>query len=1831
MVADTVVIAVISNGVAGSGGEYMVLYNPTPFNIPLTGDTVNEGAVQEVPSFPAGLNIKPFHFFTIGDDLGVPVDHVDNVGWGNPVGVVNYGTTWTIHDTSPYVTGGFMIVRKPSARRFIARFLDSGVNGNIGDPNNGIMVDSSCFTTFAADQGDSYIFTRNDTGRLTGGFFYTETAQPIFICSAPLTAMAGSNFGLSCTMTMKIGDTVHHLADSTVTDYSGPAAWADLIVDQGQLNGLSADSRFVSGVLNNFQVNIGNTSGNVILTARDAFCTGSVTITIIAAGDTLALDTPVSGIDTTGAPNRYETTSVWVLVAGRSSGDSMFINGDVSNDTVRIRVNNVAGTTVFHSSGQGNVTTDTGHWRVWVALRENTGETIQATLFRYGQGKLSDTEWRDVSETVQIVLDNTRPRMTKIADTSVRNGYTSGLFDTRVLFYIVDTGAGFDATGGCTLIWHTDTAYDATNTSTSPMTVKDDGSGTWVIEATIPIASLNPTYDTTLGFWVWCRDDVGNVLNASSLSPAYLEDAPGTITIDVASVRDVVISEIMADGSTGEYVELYNATNVPVSLNGWSLSDAGTAGNSFFITFNATHNIAPFGYFLVYSEGDEYNVFADFSSHDSASTSTWDANDLQGFTSGETLSIRASSGLEIDSTGYVGDSVCAEWAGNPTDTTFAFSYERILTWSGGRLVAGYGATVAQWDTHTGQHGNGGRRNGSPGHINSINVPNIDTITPTTVVQAAGRGLWDITVTNGRNALTSNGRIVVQAPPGWSPPQATATVAGYTTVYSEDNGAAGSALSFSGRSAILTFTSFPARARVTLRYGNNTSSRSAIAQADSSPGRTFFQLFYDTDGSAYEQIGDSLAINFGSNADTLVLVTLTQGSATDTYRIDTSPTGNPRSFFNAEYDLTWTISDSSDRPIYGAHITADTDGRLGGGAGYGDTQFPHLSEYSSFTGFYHPTGLSIPNLSGWTNSRGQFTFTVTMSETVGANMIRITDTDMMPGADAHQYTDSARSPIPVITEVGWDGTGSGEFIEIYNPTHEVQNVYNWHIRKYDQAGYGVAQIDVDSSNFRSLGSIAPFSYAVFVDAINTVQDSGLDNAGTDSAWALANEIDLDDNTRDSIMIRSDTDIVDIVVKTTGRGWWNDNPTGNSDGTPDKGAGASLERIWPNRSGNLEGSWATAGSDSSMFQPANTVSGYATPGRPNASSLSAYTGNFLDPWDTFAKSGDTARIDFTLRIATGDTQPRQQFGFTGAWGITSNIALNTGVTISNTTSGATTDYGTSFIRVYQDSGQNGPDSFATAVSGTFVVRIVQPFGVPDTVFFVFDRGESLGYKFEKSETNISYKSADSDLIFWVRFSDTYSGLSRKTATIYDTPLFRWRFYKISRLGAYPTTDPLNAAWSRFEHCTQLATGGDSYWCRIDLSRYGANYRDSGSNDTVLWQVTWRDQAGNYDTSPDTIGTGNRLQGSPRFDTAFEFVEANDTVDIFGPRSGDTVGGPRTVVQFRVRFSNAATCSVVIEYDTDASGADFDSITFGDSDWPPQAPTTVPDSTPVLVCDFPGTTYVIRWNVMKDLPDTRFPNARLRARVFDFQSGRSLGDTILSPLGISTILADPPDTPTIEALMGDTVRLVWTNDTFAKYFIVWRDSGNPTHETSAFINVTRMVTGRDSIADIFGLTLDDTHVGKPPGERVPRVDSYYVWYIMAIDTYDNFHQLRYGFGDSLDAPYVYVNKIAESITTRDQSPWETKPGATITYLVTVSNTEGYSPAYRLRLTDYFSLLVDYKDTSVDIDTSYGYIGQTDNADTDYVRRVVNLDSDYLQIDLKNPFNPGDTARIKFKVIIR
>ncbi|MBI4177792.1 lamin tail domain-containing protein [bacterium] len=1796
MMSDTIVIAgVVGNDtLTGSADGYILLYNPRPDTITLNGILdIRVDLTTRTPVFTRNT-IPGFGFFNVEEarqsidsdaHLSLAVGSAALAG-NDTVTVflsnyrgdsVSYGED--LQDGEPPT-----ILSVPAANNGVFRFpWRSGAGAGIDRNTNRY--------DFEEIAGDTRIVSVNTARR----------ALMFLVAPNTVTVNEASAFTLSCTAVAWVDGV---LGSEAVVSYTDTNAWADIdIVDSTAPNAtISPDTTGGTGNFSNGTRNVSmtiNGVGNFTVRISDAFSTGQVVITVNALGETLTVAAPVT------EGNRHETTATTVFISGISSGDS-------DPDDPALRQSDTIGVLINDADSRSNrLHTETGVWSVPVTLRENTGETIIVHLVKYGDGLTMDTPstavGQTIAETIFIVVDNTPPKLLRAGDTSVRNDSTVGAIDQLVFFYVVDTGAGFDGNGGCTLYWHVDSGA---NTNFTAAAEKDLSNGTWAIEATIPAGSFSPSVDTKVGFWWRCFDDVYNGTSslASSLSsPAYTADNPGTFTIDVPSVRDVIISEIMADGNFGEYVELHNTTATAVGLNGWTLSDAGSAATSFNAAFTSDDIIQAYGYFLVMSADYDTDGFtiSDPSNHDTFGVSDWDQNDLG---SADTLSLRNASNVEFDS---IGASVSAEWAGGSTDTKYFFSYERKLSLSGGRLVAAYGDDVGQWDTNTGKVGYGGRWHGTPGHANSINVPNIDTITPNdAVVQQGGRGEWDITIRNGNIPFSSQGAIVLQVPPGWTAPQSSSSSPGYTTIVagSEVNGAAGGSLSFSGGSVIYSPTQFDAGARVTLRYGDNASSRDGIAQASTtSTGRQLFQLFFDTDGASYEAVGDSDLANVRAIFDGVPMSERTDSSSVvlivrlDTYVADTDPAVNPQSFLNSEYQFTWTVSDSESRPVYGAHIIADTDGRTLDALE--DTFFPHLSEYSGFSGFYRSPASSSTGVQfgGWTNSAGQFTFTVRVSETEGANHILIRDTDF-DGPDSHVFTDSARPPVPVISEVGWHG--AAEFVELYNPTHKVQNIYNWFINdRIDGVG---SNIHVDSDSFREIGNIAPLSYLVIVEAAGTVQDRATDNGGTDSSYitAVAGDLDLtDNNLTDSLFLRSDTSISDRHQKINGTGFLNDVSTNN--GTPDDDTGSttgkprgSMERVYANRSGASASSWAT--SDSLLTY--SSGSGYGSPGRPNSKALSAVTTKFFDRLDTdMGRDGgqtdetfDTVRVNFTLKIASGDTQPNQQIGVSALVeaGPANHSASNDSImAVILTPTGVTNSAGTTYIQVSSNSNN---------FSGTVTIRLRQPYGVRDSTYVVFDRGDSFGYLFQQSETDIQFSSKETDLLVYVGFTDSFSGLYRSGIDInYDTPRIRWKFHK--SMDTFFTDSHMNRVGS-----------SDTYWARIDVGKTGDSYLGK-AGDTIIWQVIWRDNAGNYDTSPDTFPM--------LFANSYEYIEPNDTVDIQGIPQNDTIGGV-TLLTIRIAWSTTNTCTVVLNYDSDQLGSSpggYDSVTIQEGG----------DSRMVLTSNVAGAVYYVRWILNNDMADTRHAGVRLRAQVYDADGGLGyLGETILIH-DVRTVEADPPRNrvgrPLQHGVGIDTAWIRWTADTYAQYYTVWRDSGNPYlgNDTERLQNVTRAVFGTDSRSvDTF---IYDTGVQ-------PRTDTYYIWYVTSIDTWGNIHERPGGYGDSISAEYLYVRKRLKQLILDGVTAPDTRPGTMLEYEIEVSNTEGYSPVYRVQLIDWIPFYTDYKGTNTMIDTGDREDTQTDVIDTDYLRFVDTGDSQYIDVRFDSfVFNPGDTAKIRFRVIIR
>lgn len=422
------------------------------------------------------------------------------------------------------------------------------------------------------------------------------------------------------------------------------------------------------------------------------------------------------------------------------------------------------------------------------------------------------------------------------------------------------------------------------------------------------------------------------------------------------------------------------------------------------------------------------------------------------------------------------------------------------------------------------------------------------------------------------------------------------------------------------------------------------------------------------------------------------------------------------------------------------------------------------------------------------------------------------------------------------------------------------------------------------------------------------------------------------------------------------------------------------------------------------------------------------------------------------------------------------------------------------------------------------------------------------------------------------------------------------------------------------------GNYAWA--DITSSGGTLKDLSADSRFT-----NGQLANYSLSiSDTVNDTIRITVSDAACTGYLYVYVVwDTVFIDSPTTrADTIGGRRSTFEFRLGFMRTAVCTVVAEYNSSRTGTAFDSLTF-------PAAAGGPDSTMTLTSDSTFPAYTMTWNVQTDLPDTRSSHVRLRLRCWNAATGAYMGDTTFDSICVSTVLADPADTPDARADKSDTVTVTWLADTYAKYFVVWRDTGWPPNDTSRFNNVIYAVYGRDSWADNLGCTFIDTSVG------APRADTYFLWYITAIDTYDNAHEYQYGYGESLGAEYISCTKQTISISFKDtilsgvfgiagetdnlDSPI---PGAAIEYQISLSNVDGYSPAYNVEVVDIIPANTDYMDSTTVVDTFYRFYTQTDIQDNDYTR-LQTIEGDSILLRVRLPvLDAGDTARIRFKTIV-
>lgn len=1818
MIADTLVIHGVIDTIRGqTATEAFVLYNPTPKEIDLNGYLVHTAREANFYTFASGDTIGAFGFIAVVDQTtGNTVDYRDLTAVD---GATAGGT-----DTIALFLGS---ENASNVVDFWALGADGFYNGDKKETstvtwNNNVWLfrqPAVMFNSLKSDVNDSPLLGGGGMiNRLGLSDIFQDTRIPFsasldtpvpptrrlgwvdrmkFSCTAPVGSVpAGTDFTVYCTATVKFGKLAGSnwegtdYPDSTATAYTGSLAFGDFTVSAGTINGITGtETEFTSGKMNGnsgANMNITGMTGQAVLTLSDAYCTGYTTIEITAQGDTIKFDVAAS-------QETHDTGTSAFTITGKSSGDSQ---AGANWDSVVIIFDGV--------DTQKVLQTDTGTWSCTgnYTFKDNGGVQVVAYLYRNGVQAANDT--------ITVVYDGTQPKITAIADTGTVSGTTYNNSDRTALFYIVDTGAGFSSSSGCTLHYQ---QIGGSINDTAQMT-ENNASGTWTVSATLPF-SLVTAADTQWKFWVRCSDDAGNNSLASGLSPPYTVNNNGTATINVLGVRDVVISEIMWGGNDSEYIELYNTTSSDISLSGWTLSDdtqAAGGGTGFKITFGAGDTIPAYGYFLLLQGSGgtgEYGVNdmvgpggAAVTGIDTAELDAFSDNDLS--TNGDSIVLTNSTGAQIDSAPFDAGWPAGSNLTTPTDNK-KISMERKLT-GVTFSTAGYGGSSSEWDTNTKRYGHHGRPHGTPGHPNSVNIPNITAVSPQTAVMEGGRGKWTITVTNGPQAFSS-GRIILQMPAQWSKPGNTASDSGYTTV-SVSNGSV-SSTSYDGQSVTVNLSSWTATTGVlTVTYGDVDASdnRNSIAKVQSNSNGTpaLFQLLYDVDGTSVVQAGDSGKVNMGAMADTLWVVDL--GGAT----MDTNPASNPRSFFGSEYELTFTFSDSWGGRIYGAHDSVSIR-PLGTNSVADDS---HLHEYSAFDGFYDPSANDSTEVGGWTNSSGEFKVTAHLSSISAndaqLNQFRVTDADKRALGTTLTYSDSARLPVPVINEVAWDGTGaSEEFIEIYNPTHEVQNIEGYRIISVKGlSDSSTAAVEVPASAFNTVFSINPFHYLVLTDAIDVVQDSG--GLTTDSR--LIDVMTLNEGPPGETLVLQNgagsfTDAMGVLLVGGGLdgGYFNSNTSGNP--SP---INSSLERVFPNRIGTDSSNWSQ--SDSTIQYP-TVGAGRGSPGRPNATSLYKTE---VDNLDTYLKASDTARITLVLKIASGDTQPNQQIGCTA---VADFFPLHGDSSLIVLFAATTNSYGTAWIQVYPSAGNT---------SGTVTLKVRQPYGIKDSAVFVFDKGESLVYVFQSSETNIFDTSPTNALLVYVGFGDTISGLD---STI--VPALRWR---IGTSGSYSS------------YADMKLFSGDTYLARIDISSSTWAIKQ---HDTIFWQVTWRDRAGNWDTSPENYSRSR------------EFIDntiARDT--IISPTDADTLSGTSALIRLRIYDQATDYCTLTIKYDT-----------YGSKKWTNATLSGGSADSTSIASSTGGTDYDYYWNTNTDLgTDSTISSVRLLITVYDgydthYDTGGFFGvtnnsandrpyDTILYPVDADTyggqvtiqfVLIDP-DSDICTAVIqysrdsGTTwknLTLTDTSDTSELYaptfgdtkLVVWRSKSDipdtrfssfrvrvyaidspgltgPADTTANFgidnqkpplipqCTAEADVTAPDSGVYVFWAHAPlDTDVKGYRVFRSSKIDSANAvqatsslltdttgfkdlgvvqgdtWYyhVVAVDTYGNFSDSSM----QVEAPYVEVTKIKDPTDSSNFN--KLRPGDTLAFRLNVRNV-GFAPARGVVLYDYVPQFGTFTDSA-------------------------------------------------------
>jgi len=184
------------------------------------------------------------------------------------------------------------------------------------------------------------------------------------------------------------------------------------------------------------------------------------------------------------------------------------------------------------------------------------------------------------------------------------------------------------------------------------------------------------------------------IMAASGLAVFVLLGLPYLVS---GAVRDVVINEIMWDGTGKEYVELYNTLDEDVLIGDWSLTRQQAGGQvKTIVTFDEEMVMAAGAYFLIEKKEEASEVVADLIT-----------SKLTLVNGGELVQLLDDNGVVIDQANQLDDWMAGE------DTSVGVSMERSDTTADGTLVT-------SWHTSTGEVGG---RFGTPGSANSVAAVN----------------------------------------------------------------------------------------------------------------------------------------------------------------------------------------------------------------------------------------------------------------------------------------------------------------------------------------------------------------------------------------------------------------------------------------------------------------------------------------------------------------------------------------------------------------------------------------------------------------------------------------------------------------------------------------------------------------------------------------------------------------------------------------------------------------------------------------------------------------------------------------------------------------------------------------------------------------------------------------------------------------------------------------------------------------------------------------------------------------------------------------------------